>query len=448
MIYKIEEKYNEYLSDESKLEGDAISISFPKNSQEVLKIIEECNDSKISITIQGGRSSITGGAVPNNNHILNSLNLTNIEQLNATTIMVESGVNLNSLSAYIERNCKDYFFPVDPTEKTATIGGIIANNSKGPISFYYGNPEDYIEEITVVLSNLSTQTFDKKNSFFSKFFGSEGLYGFIQTAKIRLIKKPSVIWGLTFFFKELNEVCGFTEELKNNTVLNTAKIVCGEFLDSNTIELIDSLKENMTKISSIPSIPEGSNHLVYLEIHSDNEEDLESLIENIMNCAIKNNSDVDVAWAVSELRDLENMRNYRHAAAECTNIILEKRKSEIPNLHKLGLDISIDENIEKTINRDLKSNIQKVLFGHIFSSNLHLNFLPKSSEEFIEAKKVIKKISLEAKSNNAVICTEHGVGKIKKEVFKECISQNVIDEIINTKYLLDKNNLFDPNNII
>ncbi|MGD1823006.1 MAG: FAD-binding oxidoreductase [Pleomorphochaeta sp.] len=448
MIKDYEEKYREYLSDESKLIGSAKSISFPKNTDEIIKILKTNKDKNVSITIQGARSGIVGGAVPNNNHILNTQKLTKIEKISENEIFVESGVTLDTINSFIERNNNDYFFAVDPTEKTATIGGVIANNSKGPNSHYYGDPSKYIEEITVIYSDLTVETLTKTDKKFFTFFGSEGIFGLIISARIKLIKKPEISWGISFFFNTINDVCGFSNELKTIKPINTAKIVAAEFMEKSIIELIEPFKETMSNIKAIPSIPKGNNHLIYVEIHSDSENDFELIVELLIDLAMKYNSDVDNAWAVSEAKDLENIRNYRHAAAECTNMILETRRKDIPNINKVSLDISIKEDFETTLNRFNKIDIDKVIFGHIFSSNIHLNFLPKTINEFEKAKIIAKLISLNAINNNGIIISEHGVGKVKKDIFLGSSKTEDIEKIVTTKKILDKINLFNPNNII
>ena len=43
-IYQMEEKYEEYLIDESKYKGHADSISFPESEDEILAILEDTSD--------------------------------------------------------------------------------------------------------------------------------------------------------------------------------------------------------------------------------------------------------------------------------------------------------------------------------------------------------------------------------------------------------------------
>ena len=65
------EDFADYLKDESRISGKADSISFPQNSKELYSILTLMRDQQKCITIQGARTGITGGAVPNGGHILN-----------------------------------------------------------------------------------------------------------------------------------------------------------------------------------------------------------------------------------------------------------------------------------------------------------------------------------------------------------------------------------------
>lgn len=59
MILQMEEKFEDYLRDESKLQGYADSISFPSSEDDIRQIIEGNRES--CITIQGGRTGLVGG---------------------------------------------------------------------------------------------------------------------------------------------------------------------------------------------------------------------------------------------------------------------------------------------------------------------------------------------------------------------------------------------------
>ena len=66
-----ESRHQEYLTDESGMQGKADSISFPRNEDEVCTIVTSLRERDVSFTIQGARTGLCGGAVPQGGHILN-----------------------------------------------------------------------------------------------------------------------------------------------------------------------------------------------------------------------------------------------------------------------------------------------------------------------------------------------------------------------------------------
>ena len=137
------------------------------------------------------------------------------------------------------------FFSPDPTESSATIGGMTACNASGARSYFYGPVRNYIESIRVALCdgriisikrgekfaengklvlvaengepiNVSLPTYkmpETKNAsgYYIKpdmdaidlFIGSDGTLGVITELELRLMPLPEVIWGVTCFFKHV-----------------------------------------------------------------------------------------------------------------------------------------------------------------------------------------------------------------------------------------------------
>ncbi len=93
--------YQSYLEDESGLKGTAESISFPETTEELVRVIKECNKTETPICIQGGKTGIRGGAVPQKGHVLNLSRLNAITGLRAEKddylIQVEAGLLLKDL---------------------------------------------------------------------------------------------------------------------------------------------------------------------------------------------------------------------------------------------------------------------------------------------------------------------------------------------------------------
>ena len=143
-IHPLDEKYREYLRDESKLEGLADSISFPKNAQEVQAVLAAMARQGLGVTVQGGRTGIVGAAVPQGGHLLNLSRMDQVLDYRAEDgrhlLNVQPGVTLMELAARIHtlKSGTRLFWPVDSTEPTATVGGVAASDAKGISAWYYG----------------------------------------------------------------------------------------------------------------------------------------------------------------------------------------------------------------------------------------------------------------------------------------------------------------------
>ncbi|MFR3031591.1 MAG: FAD-binding oxidoreductase [Blautia sp.] len=117
------EKYEEFLIDESKYGGWAKSISFPETETEVCEILRQMALERVPVTIQGGKTGITGGAVPRGGHILNLSRMNRVldtgkREDGTCVVTVEPGVTLLDLEKAVLKafGREKVFWPVQPTE--------------------------------------------------------------------------------------------------------------------------------------------------------------------------------------------------------------------------------------------------------------------------------------------------------------------------------------------
>ena len=170
---KWNERYKEYLTDESGLRGACEEIIFPSSSDE----LRDCLKLDLQFTIQGSRTGIMGGASPMGDGsdsrkaaILNLSRLQNIAEVtiqnNISYIRADAGAALEDIQARLRK--KHLFFPVEPTENTATIGGAFACNAKGLTSLKYGSCNDHVEGIELLTADGNLLTIPRGNYFFEE----------------------------------------------------------------------------------------------------------------------------------------------------------------------------------------------------------------------------------------------------------------------------------------
>jgi len=183
------------------------------STEEVSKVVTYAYENNIPITPRGQGTGLVGGAVCLQGGIMLSLQRMNkiiaLDEENMT-LEVEPGVLLMELAEYLEP--RKLFYPPDPGEKSASIGGNISTNAGGMRAVKYGVTRDYVRALEVVLPNgeiIQTGGKVAKNSsgysVRDLMIGAEGTLGLITGATLRLLPLPEVTVSLLIPFPDLDK---------------------------------------------------------------------------------------------------------------------------------------------------------------------------------------------------------------------------------------------------
>ncbi len=181
-----------YSLDASLLKGNCKIVFFPKNVDEVIKVVKLCKKYKVKLVPRGGGSSLTGSSIPSFASI--SLEkLTNFKvNIKKREVICEPGLTIEELNNYLSQY--NLFFPVVPSSyKVATVGGAIATNASGLRALKFGSMKDWVKEIELV--NGEGKLIKVKGKEINEIAGSEGRLGIIVKAKLKvtnLIKEKSL----------------------------------------------------------------------------------------------------------------------------------------------------------------------------------------------------------------------------------------------------------------
>jgi D-lactate dehydrogenase (cytochrome) len=515
LISKMNENFAEYLRDESRVTGEADSISFPKNEKDVLEIVKFIYKYKIPLTIQGARTGLAAGAVPKDGHIMNLSKMDNITSMEIIKgeyyLKVQPGVILSNLIERIEKKNFDiedwsnkskknyeefikdkqkYFFTPDPTEKTATIGGMVACNASGAKSYLYGSTREHVTGLEVVLFNgdklsikrgqyksnerkLSFHTNGNKkieldlpkynmpstknaSGYYIKdnmdlvdlFIGSDGTLGIITEIEIKLKKLPNIIWGVNCFFENEDIVIDFVEEVKKQLKC----IAAIEFFDQKALEILRIQKKSSSGFSKLPSVNENMEASIYLEIHTDNEDKAIEILKKIGDMMKELNSQDKNTWVGRTDEDKDKLLFFRHAVPESVNMLIDKRRKDNPTITKLGTDMAVENKdlryIFNMYKEDLKKqNLEYAIWGHIGDNHLHVNILPRDLKDYEKGKKLYNSWAKKVSELGGAVSAEHGVGKIKTEFLKIMYGEEYIKEMINLKKTFNSEELLSVGNM-
>ena len=466
-IYPMSQSYEEYLTDESKYRGYADSISFPESSEEVADILKELSKKKVPVTIQGGKTGIVGGAIPVGGPILNLSHMNRVldswEEDGTGRIVVQPGINLIDLKKEINNLFRKNprFWPADPTETSASVGGIAASGAQGISRILYGKSGQYIEAVNIMDYEGRTTKLcrgekkklsdDEWADALELVIGKEGITGIITELTLILLPKPESVWGIAFFFDEDADAAKFVDGLKADLPESEqAALAAVEYIDRTSINMIEARKSSMTKIKELPDIRTGIDAMIYTEIHGA-EEGIEEIAEQLMERAAECNSDPDEAWAVSEEAEVEKLHVFRHAAAETVNLFIEERHREDNRITKLGMDMMSGQSFEKALEsfkKELKeSGLKGCIFGHALESHLHVNILPETYEEYCKGVNLVRKWAFEIESEQGTLIGEHGIGKLKRDVLGNLIPDTYVRQCKKAKKMFDTENMINRGNI-
>ena len=471
LIYPMQEKYEDYLSDESKMAGRAASISFPQTEDEITQIIAQMSRSGIPITIQGARTGTAAGAVPLEGHLLNLSKMNRVKQLiltdeGETLLKVEPGITLLELKNEIKhlKTETELFWPPDPTETSATVGGIASCNAKGISAHLYGETREHIAGARVALSNGVIKEMKRGETFLpfcggqkdllDLFLGGEGLFGILTELTLKLQPKPKEIWGFLFFFEKKEELFSFADNLTQTDLrVEGAALAAAEYLDRAALDLIEERKAAMSSLKKIPDIDAAVTAVICLEVHSRTEEAIEKMAENLINLAVNSNCDPDRAWALCGKSEVEKLRALRHAAAEGVNIFtgkvmrLDRRITKLEAYMRAG-DKGFRSVIKKYEDESKAAGLNASIFGHIYQNHYHVNLLTESYEQFEKGQKLLEKWAKELAGRQGKIETQHGVGKLKRAIFLKMAPPEYIREIRKLKQTFDSISMWNPDNMI
>jgi len=169
------------------------------STEQVAVCVAECNDLGIALTVQGGRSGVCGGAVPEPGAV--ALDLTGLNGLRAidpTSLRARFAAGTfgpDVEAALRDRGCTLGHFP--QSMELSTIGGWVACRGAGQYSTRYGKIEDLVRGLTVVLADGAIVTTGGAGprsaagpDLSQLFVGAEGSLGIITEVEVVVHEVP------------------------------------------------------------------------------------------------------------------------------------------------------------------------------------------------------------------------------------------------------------------
>jgi glycolate oxidase len=193
-------------------------VLFPETRDQVVAIVEACNEFGVPFVPRGAGTSLAGGCLPVGGGVM--IALTRMKRILEVNLrdryaVVEPGLVNVHLTQHLKGT--GYHYAPDPSSQGAcTIGGNVATNSGGPHTLKYGVTVNHVLALEVVLPDgsvveLGSPTgpasgFDLPGyDLTGLFVGSEGTFGICTKITVRLTRNPAAYRTLLGIFETVSD---------------------------------------------------------------------------------------------------------------------------------------------------------------------------------------------------------------------------------------------------
>ena len=502
----------DYLRDESRRTGSADQMWLPTCEDDVREILRRAHAEAIPVTVQGARTGIAGGAVPRGGWLISLTRfngITGMRELDdgGLSMTVQPGVLLDELSTALSRSAIEgeddwsapaaaalnrlrneprRFFAPDPTETSASLGGMAACNASGARTLAYGPMRQHILALRVVLADgdvlalrrgehrstgrafeLITESGRRlagtlpeyrmpavKNAaglfaaddmdLVDLFIGSEGTLGVISELELDIRPWPRACWGVMCFLPSEEAAVGLVEYARSAPHAPVAL----EYFDPGLLELLRRRREAGQEV---PELAPAWRAALYLEYHGDSEEQVEEAVMAMSEQMLELGGDEEATWLASDTQDMERLKTFRHLAPESVNLTIDQRRKSEPSLTKLGTDLAVPDGRLRDVlalyRGDLDAaGLEYVIFGHIGNNHLHVNILPRTLDDFERGKALYHDWARRVVDWGGSVAAEHGIGKLKTGLLEIMYGPDGIEAMRAVKRVFDPQGLLNPGN--
>jgi len=408
----------------------------PRTTEQVSRLLKFCDEQRIPVTPQAGRTGLSGGSVPVAGGVGLSLErMDTILEVDADNLVAvaEAGVITQTLQETVE--ARGLYYPPDPSSRgSCTIGGNVAENAGGPHAAKYGVTGRWVMGLEAVFADGSVAVTGGKTrkdvagyDLTSLLVGSEGTLAVVTKAWLRLLPKPLHVATLVAPFPTLEDAAHCVLEIHRRGLLPSA---C-EFVDKPCVDV-----SSRRKGVAVP-FPEAEARLL-IEFDATGEEELERDVTACGEIALECHAH-DVVLATDEAK---------------RRVLWEVRRGIGEAVRDLGASVELDLGVPRTELVALVTGLRRlaaeyglraVAFGHAADGNLHVHVYREGGvadpATFDEA---CRAIYAEAARLGGTVTGEHGVGAAARHVLALCRPPAFLSAMRAIKHALDPNGILNP----
>ena len=413
-----------------------------QSAQEICDVLRYCNEKKIAVTPRGAGTGLCGGCVAiHGGVVLSTERMKRVLEVDTRnmTATVEPGVLLMEFPKSLEGT--GLFYPPDPGEKTATMGGNAMTNAGGMRAVRYGVTRDYVLGMEVALADGRLITLGGKTvktssgySLIDLMIGSEGTLGFLTKLTVKLVPEPKVNLSLLMPFDDLQACIEAVPQV----------LACGcepTAVEFREREVIACAEKYLGK--QFPDTSADAYLLVRLDGPS--REALTPAMDTLTDLALSIGAK-DVLLADTDERK-ESIWNARGA-------FLEAIKGSTPTMDECDVVVPRDHIaafVRESVEIGKRAGVRVCSFGHAGDGNLHIY---ACRDELSEADwkrgvaQVMDELYAAARRMDGEVSGEHGIGHAKRAFLQESVGEVQVELMRGIKAAFDPNGILNPGKVV
>jgi len=237
------------------------AVIFVASTEEVAGVVRACNKYDVPFVPRGGGTNLSGGTIPfKGGIVLEMIRMNRILEVDRPNLRARVQPGLFNLELGTALAPLGYQYLPDPaSQKAATLGGNVAENSGGPHCFKYGVTTNHVLGLTVVLPDGEVVKIGGKAAdtpgydLTGVFVGSEGTLGICTEVVVRIVRLAEGVKTMLAVYDSIEEgsetvsaivaagMVPATLEMMDQLVIKAVEesIHCGLPLDCATVLIIE-----------------------------------------------------------------------------------------------------------------------------------------------------------------------------------------------------------------
>ena len=428
-----------YSYDASLAKGQPGVVVFPADTQEVARVVEVIRRAGVPFVPRGFGTNLSGGTVLVSGGVVICLSRLNriidMSPERRCAVLQPGVTNLELQNALAPLG---FFYAPDPaSQKVATLGGNVGENSGGPRCLKYGVTTNHILGLDLVLSSgevvrLGGCAYDPPGyDLRGVLIGSEGTMGIVTEVTVRILPLPEKIITLLVIYDDIGDAAQSVSDIISAGILPT------------TLEMMDAPIINAVEDSYACGYPRDAAAVLIVEV--------EGLFAGLQ----------DQVTRISELCRKNNCRDIREAKDDAQrNRLWEGRRGAFGAVARLAPNYLVNDcTVPRTKLPEALARVAEIVdrydfkHGNVFHAgdgNLHplIFFDSRDTDQLKRVKKAGWEIMKACVELGGTISGEHGVGLEKIEAMRLVFSEPDFVAQRGLQQAFDPDRLLNPGKVI